>query len=204
VTGPWAGGSRRSARRQIAAAAPAGILSFDPATSSPVGERPRWGPTTRCAAPTTTGLAGCARRRARGDRRPRSPARRGRSLRARPDRARARGRAGGRRARGRARRPDTGSGESAWPAATRSAPPGPRRPPQRRPCAIGAQLLDVVEALAADELRFRQRDRQLAARDAAAAPLDRGSPALALPVRRRSSSTTQVRRASSPTQTRPA
>jgi hypothetical protein len=38
---------------------------------------------------------------------------------------------------------------------------------------VGAQLLDVVKALAADQLRLRQRHHQLAARDAAAAALDR-------------------------------
>jgi hypothetical protein len=51
---------------------------------------------------------------------------------------------------------------------------------QRRAGAVGAQLLDVVEALAADQLRFGQRHNQLAARGAAAAPLDRLRPPLGL------------------------
>jgi hypothetical protein len=46
--------------------------------------------------------------------------------------------------------------------------------------AIGAQLLDVVEALAADGLRLRARDHKLAARDAAAAALHRLRAALVL------------------------
>jgi hypothetical protein len=40
---------------------------------------------------------------------------------------------------------------------------------------VGAQLLDVIQAIAADQPRFRQRHDELAARHAAAAPLDRQS-----------------------------
>jgi hypothetical protein len=49
----------------------------------------------------------------------------------------------------------------------------PRDRAQVRPGRVGAQLLDLVEALAADQLRLRQRDDQLAARHATAAALDR-------------------------------
>ena len=50
--------------------------------------------------------------------------------------------------------------------------------PKRRTRGVGAQLLDVVEALAADQLRLGQRHHQLAARDAAAAAFDRRGTAL--------------------------
>lgn len=42
---------------------------------------------------------------------------------------------------------------------------------------IGAQIFDVIEALAADQLRLGQREQQLAARDTALADLDRRRPA---------------------------
>jgi hypothetical protein len=50
---------------------------------------------------------------------------------------------------------------------------------QRRARAIRAQFLDVIEALAADQLRLGQRDHQLTAGDAATALLDRRGPAFA-------------------------
>ena len=52
-----------------------------------------------------------------------------------------------------------------------------RHRPQGSAGAVRAQLLDIREALAACELALRQRDQQLAGREAAFAQLDRRRPA---------------------------
>lgn len=54
-----------------------------------------------------------------------------------------------------------------------------KRRAQEPPGAVGAQVLEVVEALAAGQLGLGHRHHQLAARDPALARLDRRRPALA-------------------------
>ncbi len=85
-----------------------------------------------------------------------------------------------------------------------SSPAGhPRDRAQQRAGAVGAQRLDVVKALATDQLGLGQRDHQLAARDAAAPPLDQRGTALGRQFGV-DELNQRVRRASSPTQTSPA